>query len=103
METPRLFFFINRTYCYPTLHLAGFDGRHVSIKTMFLESGVAISGEFNLRVIASEMHGRVDLLEDTGGGAPSWVMLTRDEADMIVRQCAAIPAADQSVAHAATV
>ena len=92
MDTPRLFFFINRDYSYPTLHFARFHGRPVKIHSMFLESGCCITGEFTLRVIASAMHGRVDLLERSPGNDPTWLMLTREEAELVVTHVSAEPA-----------
>ena len=92
MDTPRLFFFINRDYSYPTLHLAHVHGRRVKVQSMFLESGCCITGEFTLRVIASPMHGRVDLLEQSPGNDSTWLMLTHDEAELIVSHVVTEPA-----------
>ena len=83
-EIPRVFFFLDRTYCYPTLHWAGLDGKEVHVEKMFLTSGATVSGSHILRVIASAMHGRVDLLTiDRPVGEASWVMLTAEEAELI--------------------
>jgi len=56
----------------------------VSVETIFLNSGGSVSGKFILRVIASAMHGRVDLLRPCPNGETSWVMLTQDEAQLIL-------------------
>jgi hypothetical protein len=101
MDTPRLFFFINRDYCYPTLHLARFHGKQVKVQSMFLESGCCISGEFTLRVISSPMHGRVDLLEQSPGNDPTWLMLTRDEAELVVTHVTGEASATNGADHTA--
>jgi hypothetical protein len=84
-EIPRVFFFLDRTYSYPTLHWAGLDGKEVHVEDMLLNSGAAVSGKYILRVIASPMHGRVDLLAGMpSSGSSSWMMLTEEEAQLIV-------------------
>jgi hypothetical protein len=83
-EIPRVLFFLDRTYSYPTLPWADLHGKEIEIEQMFLNSGGAVSGKFILRVIASAMHGRVDLLRAAPGGSTSWVMLTQEEAQLIV-------------------
>lgn len=83
-EIPRRFFFLDRTYSYPTLHLAAWDGKEVQVEKMFLNSGATVSGRYILRVIASPMHGRVDLLAEMPSNDSSWVMLTEDEAQLVI-------------------
>src|SRR4051794_18120361 len=83
-EIPRLLFFLDRTYSYPTLSWADLHGREIEIDKMFLNSGGAVSGTFIVRVIASPMHGRLDLLRTAPSGSTSWVMLTQEEAQLVV-------------------
>src|SRR4051812_26090533 len=87
-EIPRVFFFLDRTYSYPTLPWAEFHGREVEIGHMFLNSGGSVSGKFILRVIVSPMHGRVDLLRAAPGDSSSWMMLTQEEAELVVSSLA---------------
>lgn len=83
-EIPRLFFFLDRTYSYSTLAWAELDGREVQVEKMFLHSGATVSGKYILRVISSAIHGRVDLLAEAPSSNSSWVMLTEDEAQLII-------------------
>jgi hypothetical protein len=91
-DTPRVFFFLDRTYSYPTLQWAGLDGREVHVEKMFLTSGATVSGKYILRVIASAMHGRVDLLAEVPSSDSSWVMLTEEETRLIVPAVVALSA-----------
>lgn len=82
-EIPRVFFFLDRTYSYPTLPWVSLHGREVELANLFLHSGGAISGKFVVRVIVSPMHGRIDLLRSGPSANASWVMLTHEEAQIL--------------------
>jgi hypothetical protein len=99
-EIPRLFFFLDRTYSYPTLQWAELEGREVHVEKMFLHSGATVSGKYILRVIASAIHGRVDLLAEAPSSNSSWVMLTQDEAQLIIATLQPHPAPSEAIVMA---
>lgn len=83
-EVPRVLMTPEQQFAYSTADWTEWNGRELHLEPWFLASGAAVSGDVVLCINGGREQGRVDLLRKEASGECAWIMLTREEAELIL-------------------